>query len=256
LASSLVSWWSGNGTARDVIGPNSGDPQNGVTFARGRVGKAFVFDGIESHVLIPNSFSLDLTDDFTIDAWILPTADVWYATVIGKWGDLNDWSSQRSFWLGVKERGQLVFSLSDDLHQQDGAFHALMSEPGVIPLNTWSHVAAVFVHETGRRRTYINGVQAAERIDPPFTVHSSIADVTIGAWLRSPDVLDFQFIGRIDEVRIFNRALTQSEIRELPRLRRPLPPYPTPIRKIPEIPDMQDMLRMQMQQKAVQEDIR
>jgi len=217
LTSGLVSWWPGNGNAHDVVGPNSGDLEYGVIFTQGRMGQAFAFDGTQSFVLIPNSPSLDLTNDITIDAWIFPTADVPYATVVGKWGDLDTWVSQRSFWLGVKEGGKLVFSLSDDLHQQDGAFHALMSEPGIIPLNTWSHVAAVFDHETGQRRTYVNGIQVAERIDQPFKVHSSNTDVTIGAWLRSPDVLDFQFAGRIDEVHIFNRALTKSEIRVLSR---------------------------------------
>jgi hypothetical protein len=246
LASGLVSWWPGNGTARDVVGPNSGDAINGVTFVRGRVGQAFVFDGIQSFVLVPNSASLDLTNDFTIDAWIFPTADAWHATVIGKWGDLNAWASQRSFWLGVKEGGSLVFSLSDDLHQQDGAFHALTSEPGTIPLRTWSHVAAVFNHETGQRRTYVNGIQVAERLDPPFKVHSSIADVTIGAWLRSPDDLDFCFAGRIDEVHIFNRALTESEIRALFRLRRPLQLCSTLIHDLSKIPDTHDMLRKQL----------
>jgi hypothetical protein len=219
LMRGMVSWWPGNGTARDVVGSNSGDPEHGVAYAAGRAGQTFVFDGIQSFVRVPNSPSLDLTNDFTIDAWIFPTADVPHATVVGKWGDLDPWGSQRSFWLGVNAGGRLVFSLSDDLHQQDGDFHALVSDAGAVPLHTWSHVAAVFDHETGRRRTYVNGVQVAERIDPAFTVHSGIADVTIGAWLRSPDVLGFQFVGSIDEVHIFSRALSRSEIGALSKLR-------------------------------------
>jgi hypothetical protein len=220
-ASSLVGSWPGNGSAHTVIGPNSEVLEHGVEFAKGRVGQAFVFDGTQNFVLVPNSPSLGLTHDITIDAWIFPTADMPYTTIVGKWGDLNAWDSQRSFWMGVKEGGKLVFSLSDDLHQLDETFHALVSEPGIIPLNTWSHVAAVFNHELGQRRTYVNGIQVAERNDPPFTLHSSIADVTIGAWLRSPDVLDFQFVGSIEEVHIFNRVLPQSEIRALSQLRRP-----------------------------------
>ena len=46
----LVSWWSGDGHADDIYGPNHGVPQNGALFAAGKVGDAFTFDGIDDYV--------------------------------------------------------------------------------------------------------------------------------------------------------------------------------------------------------------
>ena len=46
----LVSWWPGDGNPNDIQDSNDGTLQNGVTFAAGKVGQAFSFDGVDDFV--------------------------------------------------------------------------------------------------------------------------------------------------------------------------------------------------------------
>ena len=68
--SGLVSWWPGQGNANDNLGVNNGILEGGVTFAPGEVGQAFNFDGTNGTVFVPDSSSLRLTSQMTIEAWI------------------------------------------------------------------------------------------------------------------------------------------------------------------------------------------
>src|SRR5262249_14080018 len=62
----LVSWWPGDGNANDIQDGNNGTLQGGATFAAGKVGQAFSFDGASGSVVVPDSPSLDVTTQFTL----------------------------------------------------------------------------------------------------------------------------------------------------------------------------------------------
>jgi hypothetical protein len=66
----LVSWWRAETSGLDEAGANNGTLSNGVGFASGRVGQAFVFNGTNSYVEVPNSPSLRLTNELTIEFWM------------------------------------------------------------------------------------------------------------------------------------------------------------------------------------------
>src|SRR5882762_9245295 len=99
--SGLVSWWQGEGNAKDRIGENNGTMENGAGFATGKVGQAFQFDGVNGYVEMANSTSLNPKGSFAIDAWIFPTQDDHRGTIIAKWGDRSGWDNQRSFAFGT-----------------------------------------------------------------------------------------------------------------------------------------------------------
>ena len=61
----LVAWWPGEGNANDIAGNNNGTPYNGVGFASGEVGEAFMFNGTNSYVEVPDSPALRLTNQLT-----------------------------------------------------------------------------------------------------------------------------------------------------------------------------------------------
>ena len=67
-----VSWWPGDGHAQDIVGSNHGTLIGG-SFTPGVVLDAFHFDGLPDQVLVPDSSSLDVVDELTIDAWINPS---------------------------------------------------------------------------------------------------------------------------------------------------------------------------------------
>src|SRR5689334_8293242 len=122
----LVSWWQGEGNATDFTGTNNGSLQGGVAFSAGEVGQAFNFDGSSQYVRVPNSPSLNPSGSFTVDAWIYPTVDNGGA-IFSKWGDAGDYGNQRAYILHLDANNALNFSVSDDAHQFDGGFQALIS---------------------------------------------------------------------------------------------------------------------------------
>jgi hypothetical protein len=207
----MVGWWPGDGDANDIIGDNDGALQGDATFASGMVGQAFSLDGSGDYVRVPTSEGLNPTGSFTLDAWIFAAADA-QGAIIRKWGDSGDYANQRAYALVFLAGGTLVFGISDDAHQNDTVFHGFVSPSGSVALNVWSHVAAVYDQSTGTRRIYVNGVQVAERTDDPITITDSAADLGIGGHQTSSTTAAEFFSGMIDEVEIFNRALTGEEI--------------------------------------------
>ena len=67
----MVSWWPGDGDANDIQDGNNGTLQNGATFAVGKVGDAFLLDGIDDSIDVGNAANLQVSaGEFTADAWI------------------------------------------------------------------------------------------------------------------------------------------------------------------------------------------
>src|SRR4051794_31343840 len=73
-AADLVSWYRAEGDASDFVGGNDGALEGGTTFTAGKVGQAFLFDGIDDQVRIPNSANQDPGSNFTVEAWVNPSS--------------------------------------------------------------------------------------------------------------------------------------------------------------------------------------
>jgi hypothetical protein len=179
---------------------------NGVQFGPGEVGRAFIFDGNSQYVQIPHTESLVPKDSFSIEAWIRPTA-VGDQAILSKWSD-----TQRAYVLAVTTGNGLRFAISDEKLQGDSEFHHFETTNGVVPLNQWSHVAAVYDQPSGKRSIFLNGKLVAERVDPPITVIDAPNNAAIGAREAGPSLPTEMFIGSIDEVSLYDRALSASEI--------------------------------------------
>jgi len=86
--SGMVSWWPGDGNALDIIGPNDGTLENGATFALGKVGQAFNFDGVDDYVQASET-NIDDLQQLTTDVWVmhnsLPSGQIQrYVTIHGE----------------------------------------------------------------------------------------------------------------------------------------------------------------------------
>ena len=68
----MVSWWPGEGNANDIQGSNNGTLVNGVTFAQGKVGQAFSFDGADRYVVNvgTNPCGHSGGNNFSVVTWI------------------------------------------------------------------------------------------------------------------------------------------------------------------------------------------
>jgi hypothetical protein len=201
----LVSWWPGDGNADDIENGNDGTLANGATFGSGLVDQAFRFTAsLNSGVRIPSSASLNPTDALTLDAWVFPFSFPNGAPSILR-KDTNT--------VGTT---QYLIAVGDGVtpgvaHCNIGTFAAPVG--GSVPLNQWTHVACTYDRQVAR--LYLNGVEvAAEAGTQP--IPTAPRELWIGNEepLLSNGMIR-QFDGLIDEVEIFNRALSASEIQAI-----------------------------------------
>ena len=208
----LVSWWTGDTDASDIQDGNNGVLTNGaLAGVAGKVGGAFSFDGINDFVKIPASLNLDVgtSSGFTIDAWINPSATSFRPLV--EWNDGGGLSSSvgTHFWLGIfKGSGSLFANIVDT----SGAFHFIESAPNVITVNTLQHVAVTYDKITGVATLYKDGTIIEQQNLGSFTPETS-SDLYLGH--RPPSIGSGFYSGLMDEVEIFDRALSQSEIQDI-----------------------------------------
>src|SRR5882724_3834407 len=202
--SGLVAGYSfaeGSGTTvADVSGNNNrGTLGGGVTWTtQGKFGNALVFNGA-SFVTIPAAASLNLTTAMTLEAWIYPTTAA------------TNWSTA----LMREQPGEFVYTLyvgspsnSPNVFFNTGASSSTergVAGPSALPVNTWSHLAGTY--DGAVVRLYVNGAQVASRA---FT--GTIGSTTGALRIGGNGVWGEYFTGRIDEVRIYNRALTPAEV--------------------------------------------
>lgn len=192
----LVAWWPGDGNLNDIIGGNSGIQFGNITFADGYVGRAFKLDGT-GFIAIPDAPSLTFTKVMTAEAWFLLDAATAPSGVIIAKGD-QSWSLQRN----PLDPDTLVFGTNPG---EDNPTDTLIGNRKVND-GQWHHAAVVLDGAT--KYLYVDGVlDASTPWAEPLV--QTIAPVWIGT---NSDFLDSLWKGFIDEVTIYNRALSPEEI--------------------------------------------
>ena len=189
---------SGNG--------NSGVLTNGPLFVAGKNGGGVSLDGVNDFVNLSNPLSLRLTGSMTLSAWIKSSAFPFDdAAIISKRQSSNTgYQLDTTVDSGPRTIG---FKISDASGNGIARYGAT-----ALALNTWYHVAGVY-NASGRTMTvYLNGQvdNGAQIGTVPAAQSNSNQNVNLG---RRPGVPGtFNFAGVLDDVRIYNRALTQAEI--------------------------------------------
>jgi hypothetical protein len=186
----------GSGTVvTDVSGNGNNGTISGATWTTsGRYGNALSFNGTNALVTINNSASLQLTSAMTLEAWVYPT------TVNSEWRDVIYKGNDNYYLEGTS---------SNSGHPVAGAIlggvYAEAIGPNSLTANTWAHLAETYDGAT--LRLYVNGVQVASRAQT-----GAIATSTNPLQIGGDSLYGQYFAGRIDEVRIYNRALSAAEI--------------------------------------------
>ncbi len=192
------------GTAADVSGNNNtGTLVNAPIWTAGRYGGALGFDG-NDYVSLGNGASLRLTGSMTLTAWIRISANPGDdGAIVAKLGGAG-WQLKTSPDTGVRTAGIQVSSNGSDSIQRYSAT--------VLNLETWYHIAGVYDAGARTLSMYVNGVLdngilsgtvPAAQFDAPYEVQ--IAQ-------RPGDPGSYNFLGTIDEVHVFGRALTPAEV--------------------------------------------
>jgi hypothetical protein len=128
----MVSWWPGEGNARDIQGGNNGTPFGNVAFAAGKVGQAFSFDG-NSAEFMGNPASLNITgNQVTIDGWINPitaTEGVYFGKSSSGQNDYALFFLFGQVAASIKSGGNEFFLFSAFLNQNEKTVLDLRSVP-------------------------------------------------------------------------------------------------------------------------------
>ncbi|MGA2867517.1 MAG: LamG-like jellyroll fold domain-containing protein, partial [Verrucomicrobiota bacterium] len=215
--SGLVGWWAGEGNANDSTGANNGLLEGGMTFVTGEVGQAFNFNGDDADVRVTANPSLDvgLGAGFTIEAWIKP-ADLSALRPIVEWNSVTGfvpygvhfWTSQPSPWGGTGP-GCLYANLVDTA----GVSHPFSSAGNLLTTSAFQHVALTYVKATGLAVIYLNGSAVAQANLGSFTPQTS-SDLYLG-YRPSSLAIVYRWVGQMDEVSLYNRALSTAEIQAI-----------------------------------------
>lgn len=214
--SGLVALWSGEDNGREAMGGNDAELTD-MDFTDGQVGRAFLLNGSSSWAKIPANPSLDVGkgDGLTLSAWIKPSNVISFHPIL-------EWKVTRQknavqLWLGHRpqDRGVLFGNVGDD----QGNTHSLCSAPGAIVRGRFQHVAMTYDKISGVGRLLVNGRVVAEENLGIFTPHTT-DDLYISRRLcDQPGDWTYNtfFGGFLDEVAIYNRALSITEIQAVCR---------------------------------------
>ncbi|HWQ92015.1 MAG TPA: LamG-like jellyroll fold domain-containing protein, partial [Clostridia bacterium] len=203
---------SGAGHAANL----QGFPEDNSQWVAGRTGMAIqLASGAEvtNVVLVTDPGDLDFssTMEFSLALWVKGSpAQKNSATLLVKGNGgteqyaLDEWDGNYRFYCRA------------------GGGHTVLSTP-VRPDGTWQHLVGVFSYSLNRFKLYVNGVEVASGI-PTGQMFSNSHEVSIGSKQGGPEVYDNPFDGRIDDVRIYARALTPADVQQLLAQAPPLAP--------------------------------
>ncbi|OHA11522.1 MAG: hypothetical protein A3H71_01300 [Candidatus Sungbacteria bacterium RIFCSPLOWO2_02_FULL_48_13b] len=222
LSSGLVGSWTFNApdmsgvTAFDRSGNNNnGTLANGPARAIGRIGQALNFDGSDDYVNAGSATVLDNISIVTYAAWIYPISygENGRGNIINKTQLGNGpifYVCQTTTNCGGSISNSFVYYQTFANGQTTWA-----APSNSIPLNRWSHVAVTYtVNVANNPQLYLDGVPVVTTKTLSSTganTDDSGNSLTIGNRAN----VDLTFNGLIDEVRVYNRALTPAEIRQL-----------------------------------------
>jgi VCBS repeat-containing protein len=206
--SSLVGCWrmeEGSGTTLQDGGTtpfNDGTTVASPSFAPGKIGSyAIALNGSSQYARVLDENSLDITTAITLSAWVKP----------GKLGTQNilkktlGTTTANGYELSLASNGVVFIRLN-------GALASRVDSVTLYPTdgNTWMHIAGTYDGTT--LRIYINGVQNNTKA-ASITIGTNATNLGIGAEPAAAPLNFFQ--GSIDDARIYNRALSATEITAL-----------------------------------------
>lgn len=198
----LLAYWKLNQKVTDsTTNHNNGTPQNGATIdTNGKLSNAANFNGSSSCIYAPYNSKLSVSN-LTLNAWVNPESYPGWAEIVGK-GNVS--FGPYALQLSTSGTGTIRFT-----YNQQNPWTYFVDSTNTIPLNQWSFVTLTY--DGSKARFYING-----NLDSEHTLNVALTQTSSGLSIGCdpPGANEF-FDGKIDEVNVWNKALTLSEITTL-----------------------------------------
>ncbi len=209
----LVAWWSGEGNANDMVGVNNGVLQGGVAFAAGKVGQAFSFDGFSGHITNGMGGLPNVRSSYTMEFWAWPTATR-ASTPEARSGTAGTSDQRYAIFpqYGVPELAGAGVSVG--INGVSVFEHAFAYLPSLLvydgPIVGWTHIAVVYQNQ--QPALYVNGGLVRTGL-----VSSAISypSTSLGEGDHGPALHYGPYAGLLDEVSIYNRALSAATVQAI-----------------------------------------
>jgi hypothetical protein len=204
---SLIALWHGDGNAQDAVGSNHGTLMGGAVFASGVAGQGFLLDGVNDYIRVPDSATLHLAGEFTVEMWFKREDSSSYGALIDKrnWNNCNlgvlmspDWGLQLYYNDPSVSVGN-TFEISFSSIPSAGVFHHLAG--------TFRQVDATHVEV----KTYIDG-QLVRSDTLPGNLNNTFNGDALAIGCDRDGAGGSYFRGIIDEVALYNYALSPTQI--------------------------------------------
>lgn len=206
----LLAYYPFSGNAEDSTANANHGIVNGAVLTTDRFGNAnsaYAFDGIDDYIELTNGIDFDNYDEQTLAAWVqIDTFEVYRHSIVA-------YSAS-----GTSPFGQYLLFAYDDYSLEYNVRYSgnnnqkLVTDSNTIA-NDWVHIATT-KDDAGMMRAFVNGVQVDSfQATPGFNTPASNFKSLIGAYKTPSTSAHLQ--GKIDEVRIYKRALTPLEIQEI-----------------------------------------
>jgi hypothetical protein len=217
LATGLIAYYPFSGNANDMSGNNLNGVVHGATLTTDRKGNpnsAYSFDGVSNYISVANNALLNPPGDFSISLWtqvdpnqVINSANLNINNILRKWnGNAEGYPFSISYLNSTNPSPNRFLCV-----RYDGSvcLNGPTSYSGV--LTNYAYMNLTFLKQGNKLRQYINGILVEEFLDTTVCSTSNSADMTFGCL---GNLLRF-FKGKIDDVRIYNRALTAGEVATL-----------------------------------------
>lgn len=195
IADGLVGWWPLNGSGIDLCGDSDGIV-SGAVITQGFNQLCYSFDGVNDYIQISKNYVY--SNGFSISGWINPNTygGATYGRVIDK---TTSTSTTNGFFIYMPTAPQIRFELNG---------LGITSGNSTIPYSIWTHFCTT-VDSSGNAKIYINAVQnTAGTCGLPSTI-TTTNPLTIG---NRSTAVDRTFDGKMQDIRIYNRVLSATEI--------------------------------------------
>ena len=173
--------------------------------AQGRFGPGVYFDGSADYVSVADHASLDITDELTLEVWVkFNQVENWRYLIAKDAG-----TAPPPYALMVHASYVKLYCAHDDVDTN------LLSSSMIPSIDTWYHIVGTLSVLDTSQQIYVNGVEKATYNWTYGSLRTNIDDAWVGRRYTN------YFNGTIDEVKIWNRALSAEEIKYLYELGRP-----------------------------------
>lgn len=207
LTNNIVAYWKLDGNASDASGSNTGTVIGATADSQGKISSAYSFDGTDDYVSAPNSTSLNIQGNtISLSAWIKPS-EIKTQMIVTKIKEVGTHTSP------YFQYNLQLYGPSTNLYPRfclsiNGTIYYAAKSTLNLTLNQWYHVVGTY--DGTNMRLYLNGSQV-----DTTSISGNITAYSTPVYLGVNGALGEAFKGAIDEVGIWNRTLTASEVTQL-----------------------------------------